>query len=145
MKKFQFVIAVLLVGILGACTTPHADYVDERLGLKEACLLFLCEEKRPTVKVSKDKFSIIMLSFNKTKINTEKVETNSFVNGFKLYLSSYKPIKNKEVIKNIKENNSLFPEKNKIFSSGNLKINTSINNIIFANKKIPPVTGIFFK
>ena len=37
-----------------------------------------------------------MFSFNKTKINTEKVETNSFVNGFKLYLSSYKPIKNKE-------------------------------------------------
>ena len=56
MKKFQFVIVILLVGILGACTTPHADYVDERLGLKEACLLFLCEKKRPTVKVSKDKF-----------------------------------------------------------------------------------------
>ena len=41
MKKFQFVIAVLLVGILGACTTPHADYVDERLGLKGPVCFFM--------------------------------------------------------------------------------------------------------
>jgi len=56
MKKIRFLTVPLLVGMLGACSTPRTDYVDERLGLKEPCLFFLCEKKKPTVKVSKNKF-----------------------------------------------------------------------------------------
>ena len=58
MKNIRVLIVALLVGMVGACSTPRTDYVDERLGLKEPCLFILCDKKRPSVKVSKDKFSI---------------------------------------------------------------------------------------
>ena len=56
MKNIRVLIVALLVGMVGACSTPRTDYVDERLGLKEPCLFILCDKKRPSVKVSKDKF-----------------------------------------------------------------------------------------
>jgi outer membrane protein OmpA-like peptidoglycan-associated protein len=73
MKFFRIVIGVCLIGLVGACATPRSDYVDERLGLKEACLFFLCEKKKPTVKVSKDKFRA---NLYKEYVKLAKAEAN---------------------------------------------------------------------
>lgn len=56
MSKFRILCVPLVLALVSACSTPRTDYVDERLGYKEPCLLFLCDKKKPKIKTPKHQF-----------------------------------------------------------------------------------------